>query len=432
MTDTVVQIETLSKKYQLGAIGYGSFHRDFEAWLARIRGREDPNAPLHARGKKDLHGDFWALRDINLEVTLGDRVGIIGRNGAGKSTLLKILSQITRPTMGTVRIRGRVASLLEVGTGFHPELTGRENVMLNGAIMGMKRDEIQKKFDEIVAFAGVEQFIDTPVKRYSSGMYVRLGFAVAAHLEPEILIVDEVLAVGDAEFQKKCLVKMEDVSKEGRTVIFVSHNMFSIQTFCRRGIVLDHGMVKVDAEIKEAVECYLGAGLTENGETKWDAPDDAPGDGRARLKSVRVVSGGKVSGDVDIDKDFQIEVEHWNLEPNSRRIVSIHLVNGMGLTVLASSNMASVSITPDPWTGKLYPPGLFRTVCTIPGFLLNDGPYSITVYVNEGNATGVILEERDVLAFNVKETGAMRKEYLTGPWLGIIRPRLDWNTTKVE
>src|SRR5208337_1173804 len=213
MSNLVIRVENLSKKYQLGTIGYGSLRHDLSAWWAHARGKEDPNLRIGEKNRQDLHGDFWALKGVSFEVKQGDRLGIIGRNGAGKSTLLKVLSQITRPTQGTVRMKGRVASLLEVGTGFHGELSGRENVFLNGAIMGMKRREIQKKFDEIVSFSGVEQFIDTPVKRYSSGMYVRLAFAVAAHLEPDILIVDEVLAVGDIAFQKKCLGKMEDVAK---------------------------------------------------------------------------------------------------------------------------------------------------------------------------------------------------------------------------
>jgi lipopolysaccharide transport system ATP-binding protein len=432
MKKIAVQVEHLSKKYQLGTIGYGSLYRDFESWRARIMGREDPNSPVFGPGRNDGKGDFWALKNIGLTIEEGDRLGIIGKNGAGKSTLLKILSQITRPTTGTARIRGRVSSLLEVGTGFHPELTGRENVYLNGAIMGMKRAEIQRKFDEIVGFAGVEQFIDTPVKRYSSGMYVRLGFAVAAHLDPDILIVDEVLAVGDAAFQKKCLGKMEDVAREGRTVLFVSHNMFSVKSLCQRGVLLEDGQVRFDGEISKTVDTYLGTGASYSGECKWDSPDQAPGDGRVRLKSVRTVTEGKVSGEVDIDKAFRIEVEYWNLEPNGKRLVSIHVLNSMGITVLTSANMPSVSSTPDPWSGQAFPRGLFKTSCTIPGLFLNDGPYSISVYINDGNVFDVILVEKEVLTFSVRETGVMRKEFLAGPWLGVVRPLLSWETQKLE
>ena len=258
--DIVIEVENLSKQYKLGTIGHGTLYRDLQSWWAKLRGKDDPNSQLSpnqplAASRQPLE-DFWALRDVSFEVRRGEVVGIIGRNGAGKSTLLKILSRVTGPTSGSVKIKGRVASLLEVGTGFHPELTGRENIYLNGTILGMKKKEIDAKFDEIVAFAEIEQFIDTPVKRYSSGMYVRLAFAVAAHLEPEILIVDEVLAVGDIEFQKKCLGKMKDISGEGRTVLFVSHNMQAIRQLCGRGILLEKGSIKFAGSSQEALNCY--------------------------------------------------------------------------------------------------------------------------------------------------------------------------------
>ena len=239
MADTVISIEDVSKLYRLGVIGRGTIRGDFQRWLCRLRGKRDPTLTVDQSGDSGTDRDhIWALRNVSLEVKQGEVMGIVGRNGAGKSTLLKILSRVTAPTGGCVNVRGRIASLLEVGTGFHPELTGRENTFLNGAILGMRKDEIKSKFDEIVAFAEVEKFIDTPVKRYSSGMYVRLAFAVAAHLDPEILVVDEVLAVGDVAFQKKCLGKMSSVSQEGRTVLFVSHNMASINSLCTRGILL--------------------------------------------------------------------------------------------------------------------------------------------------------------------------------------------------
>lgn len=256
-----IKAENISKAYQLGEIGTGTLSRDLERWLYRIRGKEDPFLRIgetNDRTKKGSSDIVWSLKDINFEIEQGDAVGIIGRNGAGKSTLLKVLSRVTSPTTGTIKGKGRIASLLEVGTGFHPELTGRENIYLNGAILGMRKKEITRKFDEIVDFAGVERYIDTPVKRYSSGMYVRLAFAVAAHLESEILIVDEVLAVGDAEFQKKCLGKMGEVSKgEGRTVLFVSHNMGSVQNLCKQGIYLNNGQIVCSDNISSVIDKYM-------------------------------------------------------------------------------------------------------------------------------------------------------------------------------
>lgn len=260
MNNLAIKVENLSKAYQLGEISTGTLSRDLERWWANLRGKEDPFLRIgetNDRSVKSTSNVVWSLKDLNFEIEQGDAVGIIGRNGAGKSTLLKILSRVTAPTTGSVKIKGRIASLLEVGTGFHPELTGRENIFLNGAILGMRKAEIKRKFDEIVDFAGVERYIDTSVKRYSSGMHVRLAFAVAAHLESETLIVDEVLAVGDAEFQKKCLGKMNDVSKgEGRTVLFVSHNMASIHALCKKGMVLNNGVANPILSIKEAVESY--------------------------------------------------------------------------------------------------------------------------------------------------------------------------------
>jgi len=259
MSNVVIRVENLSKQYRLGTLNHGTLYRDLQSWWARKRGREDPNSRIgtsNHRQSDNGDGSFWALKDVSFEVEKGEVVGIIGRNGAGKSTLLKILSRVTAPTTGEVKTKGRIASLLEVGTGFHPELTGRENIYLNGAILGMTRTEIKKKFEEIVAFAEIEKFLDTPVKRYSSGMYVRLAFAVAAHLEPEILIVDEVLAVGDIDFQKKCLGKMESVAKEGRTVLFVSHAMHSIRDLCKTAILLDYGRIIKSGEANEVVNVY--------------------------------------------------------------------------------------------------------------------------------------------------------------------------------
>jgi lipopolysaccharide transport system ATP-binding protein len=267
MGETVIKVENLSKQYRLGMVGAGTLREDLTGWWYRVRGKEDPYLKIGDKNDRTSAGDsdyVWALQNVNFEVKRGEVLGIIGKNGAGKSTLLKLLSRVTAPTTGNIKVRGRIASLLEVGTGFHPELTGRENIYLNGAIMGMKRSEITRKLDEIVEFAGVQRYLETPVKRYSSGMYVRLAFAVAAHLEPEILIVDEVLAVGDAEFQKKAIGKMNDVaSGEGRTVLFVSHNMTSVQAICSSGLVLENGQLAFLGSVYQAVDRYLSAGKEE-------------------------------------------------------------------------------------------------------------------------------------------------------------------------
>lgn len=312
MSDVVLRIENISKQYRLGQISTGSLVHDLNRWWSRIQGKEDPYlqvGQLNDRSKVS-EGDYvWSLKDVSFDVNRGDVVGIIGKNGAGKSTLLKILSQVTSPTLGNVKIKGRVAALLEVGTGFHPDLTGRENVFLNGAILGMTANEIKRKFDEIVSFSGVEKYIDTPVKRYSSGMMVRLGFAVAAHLEPEILIVDEVLAVGDAEFQKKCLGKIQNVSSEGRTVLFVSHNMQALQSICKRGILLKNGMVEENNDIDICIQKYTG--LFKEAKLETLAINDRLGrtssNGNAMFTKVSARSKGKYTWSFDSSDDLYID-----------------------------------------------------------------------------------------------------------------------------
>ncbi|MBU6157426.1 MAG: ABC transporter ATP-binding protein [Bacteroidetes bacterium] len=289
---TVIKVENLSKQYRLGTVGTGALAHDINRWWHRVRGKEDPYIKIGETNDRATSGSseyVWALKDINFEVKHGEVLGIIGRNGAGKSTLLKILSRTTAPTTGSVKIKGRVASLLEVGTGFHPELSGRENIFLNGAILGMTKKEIAAKFDEIVDFAGVERYIDTPVKRYSSGMYVRLAFAVAAHLEPEILIVDEVLAVGDAEFQKKCLGKMKDVSeKDGRTVLFVSHNMAAVANLCNKGLVMSNGLLEYSGTVDEAVKYYMQKSVVSGCHYVNQQPGNAD-----KIKEVKMVRDAK-------------------------------------------------------------------------------------------------------------------------------------------
>lgn len=296
MSKTVIKVEHLSKQYRLGQVGRGTLANDLNSWWHRIRGKEDPYLNIgeendrSRKGKSDL---VWALKDINFEVKEGEVLGIIGKNGAGKSTLLKILSRTTSPTKGSYKVKGRIASLLEVGTGFHPDLSGRENVFLNGAILGMTKKEISRKFDEIIAFSGVERYIDTPVKRYSSGMYVRLAFAVAAHLDPEILIVDEVLAVGDSEFQKKCLGKMKDVSGQGRTVLFVSHDMGAVRSLCETAIFLKNGMIYRKGKVEEVVNDYLTEGLKSN--EVGLIPDNASviNTGEVKYKSIKILNDKK-------------------------------------------------------------------------------------------------------------------------------------------
>jgi len=288
MSDTIVRAKGLGKKYSIRhetRDKYVALRDVFSDVASRVKRKLTDSGQTAAQAQED----FWALQDVSFEIKQGDRVGIIGRNGAGKSTLLKVLSRITEPTKGHVTLRGRVASLLEVGTGFHPELTGRENIFLNGAILGMCRQEIRQKFDEIVAFSEVEKFLDTPVKRYSSGMYVRLAFSVAAHLEPEILIVDEVLAVGDAQFQSKCLGKMKNVGKEGRTVVFVSHSMSTVQSLCNRGIVLGAGSVLLDGSASEAIDLYLESGLKLASELKISQREDRLGSGKVRVVDVKIL-----------------------------------------------------------------------------------------------------------------------------------------------
>lgn len=311
---TAIQVENLSKAYQLGKIGTGTISRDLERFfVTKILGKEDPFLKIGQTNDRSVKGTsdiVWSLKDINFSINQGEAVGIIGKNGAGKSTLLKILSRVTSPTTGNIKIKGRVASLLEVGTGFHPELSGRENIYLNGAILGMRKAEIKRKFDEIVDFAGVERYIDTPVKRYSSGMYVRLAFAVAAHLESEILVVDEVLAVGDAEFQKKCLGKMGDISKgEGRTILFVSHNMVAVQNLCDKGILLENGMVVLDNKIDLVVGNYLNSSIVNKNEVVADVFDVKRSNGKYKIiKKVWIEnSKGEIVNNLWTGESFSVK-----------------------------------------------------------------------------------------------------------------------------
>ncbi|CAN5632143.1 ABC transporter ATP-binding protein [soil metagenome] len=367
--------------------------------------------------------DFWALKDVSFEIQPGEVVGIIGRNGAGKSTLLKVLSRITKPSTGEVEIRGRVGSLLEVGTGFHPELTGRENVFLNGSLLGMSRREIESKFDEIVAFAEVDQFLDTPVKRYSSGMYVRLAFAVAAHLEPEILIVDEVLAVGDAGFQKKCLGKIRDVGDSGRTVFFVSHNLTSVQALCSRAIWMNAGQVQMSGMPHDCINAYLHEHTHgTQADRRWPDSAIAPGNSDVRLLSARVVvPAGTTRDRLTTSDSFQLEFEYRVLTEGLKLNLSL-VLHGPDEACL----FASPSITDPAWAGKPFPAGVYTSRCEIPGDLLNDGLHNATLYFVK-DTTVVLHREELLLSFDIHDSGKDRGEWY-GKWVGAVRPRLNWCT----
>jgi lipopolysaccharide transport system ATP-binding protein len=386
---TAIRVQNLTKEYRLGTINHGTLRQDLQSWWAKLRGKEDPNSIVchpaaHSIGS-DLNPHFLALNDVSFDVQQGEAVGIIGRNGAGKSTLLKILSRVTAPSSGVVKIRGRVASLLEVGTGFHPELTGRENIFLNGTILGMKRSEIQRRFDEIVAFAEVEQFIDTPVKRYSSGMYVRLAFAVAAHLEPEVLIVDEVLAVGDAQFQRKCLGKMEDVGKEGRTVLFVSHNMAAIQKLCKSVLLLENGRNVNYGNQREVISGYLKQAF-ECAHISLVDRKDRQGNGDIRFSSFALQNeqGQNVSafnsGD---DVRFIIGFHNPHKRALTNLIVDLGIDNHMGERITVLSNEIK---------GEIFdqiPAEASKIEIKVNRLPLTGGSYSFTLFAS---ANGTILD----------------------------------------
>ncbi|MFL6334918.1 MAG: ABC transporter ATP-binding protein [Pyrinomonadaceae bacterium] len=416
----IIKVEGVGKQYRVGkrSVRYDSLR---EAVAGTLR------APFRrGRGGADADDTFWALKEVSFEVRQGEVLGIVGRNGAGKSTLLKVLSRITEPTEGRVALYARVASLLEVGTGFHPELTGRENIFLNGAILGMKRAEIRRKFDEIVAFAEIDKFLDTPVKHYSSGMYVRLAFAVAAHLEPEILIIDEVLAVGDAAFQKKCLGKISSVARQGRTVLFVSHNMVAIKAMCDRAVLLHQGRLVADGPPAGIVNSYLGAGRVSRAEILWDDPRQAPGTHLFRLRAVRVRNeAGEVTSELSAQQSFAVEVEYTNLAPGSSLGTTVLVFNSEGTHVFSTLSNR------DPnWHGRAFPGGLFRSTCRVPGNLLPDGRFDVSVLVWADNYT-VSHREDYVVEFEVHDTAETRADYFSG-WSGVVRPILEWETQLVE
>jgi lipopolysaccharide transport system ATP-binding protein len=431
MSKLIIKVERVSKKYTLNAIGTGTLRHDLNRWWAGIRGKDDPLSIVGENINSNTNKkNFWALNNLNFDIKQGEAIGIIGKNGAGKSTLLKILSRITTPTLGEIKIGGRIASLLEVGTGFHPELTGRENIFLNGAIMGMTRHEIRSKLEEIIAFSGVEKYIDTPVKRYSSGMYVRLAFAVAAHLDPDILIIDEVLSVGDAEFQKKCVGKMNQVTREGRTLLFVSHNMAAVRNLCTRSILLHNGKVLKDGTTTNVIQHYNEMNFGSTGaETSWEV-SEAPGTSQVRIVGVKVINAQEKTSNLLTDnEDFFIKINFVTLKDGLYLTPNIQLFGANGTWVLSTGNWSSVTTGLDPYSDKVYLKGLYSSVIRIPAFFLNEGSYSISALINKDIST-VEVYLQEVVSFSIVDSGSMKKEYMD-LLEGVVRPRLEWRTMAV-
>lgn len=410
----VLKAENISKQYRLGQVGTGTLSHDLNRMWYKIRGKDDPYLKIGETNNRAQKGEsdyVWSLKDINFEIEQGDAVGIIGRNGAGKSTLLKLLSKVTKPTTGKIYTRGRIASLLEVGTGFHPEMTGRENVYLNGAILGMTRKEISRKFDEIVDFSGVERYIDTPVKRYSSGMYVRLAFAVAAHLESEILIVDEVLAVGDAEFQKKCLGKMGDVTKgEGRTVLFVSHNMTAVKELCTKGILLNQGTLEYEGSVLNTIIEYQKNSASATSYHYNGIIDEAEGNENIRIKEFSVAP---VNGNIiDIDSGIRVKLVFKNFVPNINLGVTFELKNYEELIIFHVGKIIS----------EHSKSGDYSLEFDIPSGLLNAGNYYFRLIFGQ-NQTTVLYAVDNMVGFEVENVKVGAKMHI---YPGIIRPHFDY------
>ncbi len=426
-----IKVEDVSKLYRIGAkeqanenfiSAVASFVKAPLRNLRRYRSLYDFSDVERGEDNNEV---LWALRGVSFDVAQGEVLGIIGTNGAGKSTLLKILARITPPTKGRIQIHGRVGSLLEVGTGFHQELTGRENIYLNGTILGMRKREVDRKFDQIVDFSGMEKFLDTPVKRYSSGMRVRLAFAVAAHLEPEILIIDEVLAVGDAAFQRKCMNKMQDVGQHGRTVLFVSHNMSAVTRLCERVVLLNEGRILKDGAAHEVVNAYLSAGHGTPTHREWPDPTRAPGDQTVRLRGVRIVDQqGQTLDAADIRKPIGLQMEYEVLQDNHRLMPYFHVFNDEGIRLFTAIDQD------EEWRYRTRPRGRFISTAWIPGNLLSEG----TLYIGAAMRTIEPLirhfNARDAVACRVVDTmegDSVRGDY-PGGLGGVIRPSLQWHT----
>lgn len=417
----ILEVENLSKSYRLGQLDGRSLILDYKnrflqsSQSRKVMGRSEPRS-----GSEYV----WSLKDINFTLKRGDALGVIGRNGAGKSTLLKILSRITSPTTGKVRMNGKVASLLEVGTGFHPELSGRDNIYLNGAILGMSRKEISINFDEIVSFAGVEKYIDTPVKRYSSGMYVRLAFAVAAHLSADILIVDEVLAVGDIEFQKKCLSKMQDVTGHGRTILFVSHNMGAIRNLCSSVLVVEKGKDVFQGPTNEGIKKYIGyndSNITSH--AVWSPKNlELAGNEFCKINLVSIKNiEGETTNEIDLSDDFDIEINFTILDSGYKAMFSLVFFDAEGNCVFGSIN----NLEPN-FFGLSMMEGSYQSVCRVPGNLLNDGTYSISLVGMSSSRTEPFTLEH-ILQVKMQDDGILKRGY-DGNYGGVIRPKLDWQT----
>ncbi len=423
MSNTIIKIENLSKEYYLGEVGTGTLSHDLHRWWARVRGNEDPYSIV---GQVDNPGNkkpdyIWALKDINLEIQEGDIFGIVGKNGAGKSTLLKIISRITAPTKGSIKAKGRIASLLEVGTGMHPELTGRENIYLNGAILGMKHHEITARFDDIVDFSGCGLFVDTPIKRYSIGMRVRLGFSVAAFLDAEILIVDEVLAVGDLQFQKKCIGKMEEIGNEGRTILFVSHNMATLKVFCNKGIGLNSGAISSIGQIDDVIKHYIEMNSDKSrliGHYMNQSDDIVNSNNKAELLKIYITdSNNEKNSIINVDQCFSIHIK-WRLNiavPFLR--VGVEFTDSMGTVVLVTEDTDSTDLY-----GEARKPGVYCQTVTVPSFLLMPKNYSINVFAGMPRVER-LLEANNIIQFEIIEnnthlssvTGVIRSGYISTP-----------------
>ena len=416
-----IEARNLSKRYMIGQAGA---HKSLREALALAGQRFSHNTLRRRAGADDptLRREFWALRDVSFQVRQGEVVGIIGDNGAGKSTLLKILSRITEPTEGELRFRGRIGSLLEVGTGFHPELTGRDNIFLSGAILGMTRSEIMQRYDEIVAFSEIGDFIDTPVKRYSSGMYMRLAFAVAAHLDVDILLIDEVLAVGDVRFQRKCLSRVDKIADAGKTIVFVSHNLMAVQSICRRTLWIDHGRVMADGPSTEVVKAFMRVGhLQREGDRIWLDRELAPGNARIRLRRacVQPVVEPSPGTPLDTRTPFRIFFEYDNHVPGARLNASLSMINSDDIVVFSAGPTEEV---------QPHGVGSYREECLVPGDLMNDGNYRITIEIREEGK--LVLKCPHILTFDIADSSDFRFGWY-GKWQGAVRPLLDWKTTQV-
>ncbi|MBJ7880585.1 ABC transporter ATP-binding protein [Gelidibacter salicanalis] len=430
MTDIILKAENISKQYRLGTVGTGTISHDLNRWWHKVRGKEDPFLKIgevNDRSTKAESDYVWALQDINFEVKRGEVLGIIGKNGAGKSTLLKILSRVTSPTTGEIKTKGRIASLLEVGTGFHPEMTGRENIYLNGAILGMTKNEIHSKIDEIISFSGCERYIDTPVKRYSSGMTVRLAFAVAAHLEPDILVIDEVLAVGDAEFQKKAIGKMQDISKgEGRTVLFVSHNMDSIMRLCTRAILMKNGHIIKSGKVSHVIDTYLS---TEFGATSSKVWKNKNGNDIVKLLSVKAHDQAfEMIDNFKITQKIGVTVTYEVIDSGHKIHSALNFFNSSGVNIFDSHENNTILYHEKKQSG------IYEATVWIYENIFSEGVIVVGVALVTHDPFKVHFHERDAIAFNVVEdlkNSPTRGDYV-GSLPGVIRPNLKWESHKMK